>query len=73
MDSIVSQIVLGVEDVLLTRREAAAYVRRSIPTLERWAAAGEGPPFHKVKGRPLYPLGGLRRFAGVEAVRPLAA
>lgn len=53
-------------DVLLTRAEAAAYLRRSVPTLERWAAVGEGPPCRMVGGRALYQLVGLRRFAGVE-------
>jgi hypothetical protein len=29
---------LPAEDQYLTRVEAAAYLRRSVPTLERWAA-----------------------------------
>lgn len=59
---------LSETDVLLTRAEAAEYLRRSVPTLERWAAGGEGPPCRMVGGRALYPLTGLRRFAGIEAV-----
>ena len=54
-------------------REAAAYVRRSVATLERWAALGEGPPFRKVGGKVLYPLPGLRRFASGEEQPPRAA
>jgi Helix-turn-helix domain len=53
-------------DVLLTRAEAAEYLRRSVPTLERWAAQGAGPDFRLVGGRALYPLTSLRAFAGVE-------
>lgn len=54
-------------DVLLTRAEAASYLRRSIPTLERWAREGNGPEFTIVGGRALYTLPNLRRFAGVQA------
>ena len=57
---------LSEADVLLTRAETAEYLRRSVPTLERWAAHGDGPPCRMVGGRALYPLIGLRRFAGVE-------
>jgi excisionase family DNA binding protein len=57
------------DDVLLTRAEAAKYLRRSVPTLERWARDGRGPPFSKVGGLVLYGLTGLRRFAGVEAAK----
>src|SRR4051812_47567911 len=63
---------LGEGDVLLTRREAAEYLRRSVPTLERWAAHGIGPPHRKVGGRVLYPLPGLRRFASGDE-QPLRA
>jgi excisionase family DNA binding protein len=62
--------VLDDQDVFLTREEAAKYLRVSIPTLERWASHGVGPPFHKlggVRGRVLYPLLGLRAFAGRQA------
>jgi len=50
----------------LTRVEAAAYLRRSVPTLKRWAAHGLGPPWRKIGGRVLYPLPSLRRFASGE-------
>ncbi len=52
-------------DTLFTRAEAAIYLRRSVPTLERWAKVGDGPRFNMVGGRALYPLVELRRFAGV--------
>ena len=64
---------LGDEDVLLTRREAAVLLRRSVATLERWAAGGEGPPLRKIGGRVLYPLPDLRRFARGEGTPPRAA
>ena len=57
---------LPAEDQYLTRVEAAAYLRRSVPTLERWAAHGLGPPWRKIGGRVLYPLPSLRRFASGE-------
>ena len=63
-DSSPSPLRLGDGDVFLTRREAATFLRRSVPTLERWAAKGVGPPPRKVGGRVLYPLLGLRSFAG---------
>jgi hypothetical protein len=52
-------------DVLLTRREAARYLRTTTRTLERWAAAGTGPketrmgPMRAVT----YTLRNLRAFA----------
>ena len=39
---------------LLTTPEAAAYVRRSPRTLERYRVTGEGPNFLKPDGRVLY-------------------
>jgi hypothetical protein len=58
---------LADQDTLFTRAEAAAYLRRSVPTLERWAKTGEGPRFRMVGGRALYPLAELRRVSSVEA------
>jgi hypothetical protein len=37
-------------DVLMTRPEAAQYLRRSVPTLERWAREGVGPRPRKIPG-----------------------
>lgn len=55
-------------DILYTRAEAAQYLRKSVPTLERWAALGTGPRFRMVGRRALYALRDLREFAGVAAV-----
>ena len=56
-------------DVLLTRPEAAQYLRKSIPTLERWAREGIGPKPRKVRGSRavFYTLRDLRAVGG-EAV-----
>jgi hypothetical protein len=58
---------VGQENLLLTRAEAAEFLRASVPTLERWAALGTGPEFRLVGGRALYRFTELRRFAGLEA------
>ena len=63
MPNSASQVLFQDDDTFLTRREAATYLRRSVPTLERWAANGEGPPVTKIGGKCLYHLPALRRFA----------
>ena len=55
-------------EIFFTRQEAAAYLRCSVPTMERWARLGTGPNFRLVGGRALYSLQDLRRFAKVDAV-----
>jgi hypothetical protein len=50
-------------DRYLTRREVASFLRCSVPTLERWAGTGEGPPFRIIAKKALYPLTDVRRFA----------
>jgi hypothetical protein len=60
-------------DVFLTRREAAEYLRKSVPTLERWAKLGIGPRWHRVGKSPLYPLAGLREFTGASVATDAAA
>ena len=40
--------------ILITRREAADYLRISPRTLEKWAVTGEGPPFYKIGSRTIY-------------------
>jgi hypothetical protein len=47
-------------DVLLTRKEAAQYLRKSVPTLERWAREGIGPRPVKVNRVVHYRLHDLR-------------
>ncbi len=53
-------------DVLLTRLEAAQFLRSSVSTLERWARLGTGPVFRLVGRKALYSLTDLRRFADVQ-------
>lgn len=55
-------------EVFLTRREAAEYLRVSVPTLERWAQQGTGPRVRTFGQRKVfYTLRDLREYAGVEA------
>jgi hypothetical protein len=54
-------------DVFLTRPEAAKYLRKSVPTLERWHKLGIGPRSVLCGRLRLYPLIGLREFLGQEA------
>jgi hypothetical protein len=50
-------------DTLLTRAEAAAYLRRSVPTLEQWARNGIGPRVTRIGSRGIrYRLRDLRAF-----------
>ena len=59
--------VLDERDVLLTRVEAAAYLRKSVATLDRWAAQGIGPQPVKLGPRTVrYPLLRLRKFIGAD-------
>jgi len=52
-------------DILYTRREAAEYLRKSVPTLERWARLGIGPKPLKVGPRDVrYTLRSLREAVG---------
>jgi excisionase family DNA binding protein len=53
-------------EVFLTRQEAAAYLRCSVPTMERWARLGTGPKFRLIGRRALYALPDLRDFAKVD-------
>jgi hypothetical protein len=47
-------------DVLLTRKEAAAYLKKSYSTLELWTRLGIGPPSVKSGRSRLYTLRALR-------------
>jgi hypothetical protein len=53
--------VLG-DDAVWTSKEAAAVVRRSEATLERWRRLGIGPKHIVINGRVLYPIGSVRAF-----------
>jgi excisionase family DNA binding protein len=63
-DMPITHAALDERDVLLTGWEAARYLRRSKPTLERWLREGTGPRSVLVGGRRLYPLTALREFTG---------
>ncbi len=56
-----------VERRLMTRPEAAEYLRLSHKTLARWAWAGKGPPFIKIGGAVRYDPTDLTAF--IEAGR----
>jgi hypothetical protein len=58
--------ILDDQDVLYTRKEAAKYLRNSVPTLERWAREGIGPKPVKIGRRVHYRLRELRRAASGE-------
>jgi len=63
-DIIGSTPVLDDRDVLLTRPEAAQYLRKSVATLERWSRVGFGPMPVMAGRRVLYRLTDLRAFTG---------
>jgi hypothetical protein len=50
------------DDVLLTRPEAARYLRVTIPTLDRWARQKIGPEQIRVANTIRYRLSELRAF-----------
>ncbi len=51
-----------VERRLMTRPEAAEYLRLSHKTLARWAWAGKGPAFIKAGGKVLYDVADLNAW-----------
>ena len=57
------------EDVLLTRKEASAFlaqfgIRMKPETLARiWSTGGDGPPCRHIRHKPYYPRGVLRAWA----------
>jgi hypothetical protein len=58
-------VTLSDRDVIYTRREAAAYLRKSEPTLERWARVGIGPKPVRIGLRGIgYTLRSLREATG---------
>jgi hypothetical protein len=62
-----TRYVLDDNDILYTRAEAAEYLRKSPPTLERWAGLGIGPKPLKVGPRDVrYTLRSLREAAGTK-------
>lgn len=56
--------MLDDRDILVTRKEAAVYLRKSVPTLERWARDGIGPRPVKIQRTVHYRLCDLRAASG---------
>jgi hypothetical protein len=57
------------DDILLTRQEAARYLRVTVPTLDRWARMGVGPKQIRICNVIRYRLSALRAFSQI----PVAA
>ncbi len=55
------------EPELWTQKEAARRLGRSVYTLERWRREGTGPPWVKIRNRPMYRPAEVRRW--IEAQR----
>lgn len=53
------------ESPLLTNVEAAAYLKLSPRTLDRWRWAQRGPDFKKIGGAVRYTFSDLNRFANI--------
>jgi Helix-turn-helix domain len=53
---------LDERDMLLTRKEAARYLRKSVATLERWSRQGIGPKHSMVGRLAVYSLAHLRAY-----------
>ncbi|MBT2145289.1 MULTISPECIES: helix-turn-helix domain-containing protein [unclassified Rhodanobacter] len=54
----------------LTPREAAAVLKRSPVTLERWRRLRRGPPFLRVCGRVLYRAGDIAGWLDSQRQEP---
>lgn len=52
-----------VQDVKLTTKEAAAYLRLKPCTLEAWRTKGRGPKYQKLGSRVVYDLAALAFFS----------
>lgn len=62
-------------DMLMTRRQAASFLRLSPATLATWASRSKGPAFFKAGGRAVYRMADLYSFLGITdmEVRPAIA
>ncbi|WP_214853889.1 helix-turn-helix domain-containing protein [Arthrobacter sp. ISL-65] len=59
---------------LMTREEAAAYLRRSPGTLANWAAQRKGPPYYRqLDGAVVYAIEDLAEWLAAQRVTPRAA
>lgn len=61
---------LCAEPLFLTLDELAERWRVSGRTLERWRAAGEGPPWLRLKGKVIYPVAGVRTYERARLTDP---
>lgn len=52
-----------VESPFWNTREAAAYLRSSPRTLEKYRLSGDGPPFVKIGRKVLYEIEAVKRWA----------
>lgn len=53
--------------------DTAAYIGRSVRTLEQWRYRGEGPPYIKVGKAPRYRRSDVDRWLDAHTVRPVAS
>lgn len=51
------------QDVKLTTKEAAAYLRLQPCTLEAWRTKGRGPKYQKLGSRVIYDIDDIKFFA----------
>lgn len=61
---------MEVQRKLLTNAEAAAYLRRSKTTLDKWRCEGRGPTFIKADRHVLYRRCDLDRWLDAHAITP---
>lgn len=54
------------DDALLTRRQLAAMLNRSVYTINDWAHRGVGPRSVKVGGRPMYRWGDVQAYLSAQ-------
>lgn len=61
---------IAAEPLFLTLEELADRWRVSGRTLERWRAAGEGPPWVRLKGKVIHPVDGVRAYERARLTDP---
>jgi predicted DNA-binding transcriptional regulator AlpA len=60
----------GTEETLLTREEAAAFLRKPVGTLAAWAYKREGPPFYRLGRGVVYRRADIERWIERQRVDP---
>jgi hypothetical protein len=61
---------LAPQPTFLTVEELAERWRVSTRTLERWRAAGEGPPWVRLKGKVIHPASGVCAYERARLTDP---